>query len=126
MDNPFDDMINVSSLTALCKDHFKEFGYMEFIPEEEYPGSGSSDIGNVSYVCPTAYMEIAPKKGGTVIVHDQSAMDVVNSNEVFETVEPVIKSYVRAAIDICLNDELLETVRNEHKETVAERMENNI
>ncbi|MGN0710758.1 MAG: M20 family metallopeptidase [Anaerovoracaceae bacterium] len=114
-ENPFDDMINVPVLTSICKEHFKEFGYDDFIPEDRYPGSGSSDIGNVSYVCPTVYMEIAPKKGEAIIVHDKSAMALVNSSCALETMEPVVKTYVRAAIDICSNDRLFEQILDSYE-----------
>lgn len=115
-ENPYDDMVNIKSLTELCKRHFSEYGYVDFIPEEDYPGSGSSDIGNVSYVCPTVYLEIAPKEGDPIIVHEQSAMMQVNSPHAVETMKPVISAYTHAAADICMDKHLYETIYSEHKE----------
>lgn len=71
-ENPFDDMINVKCLTSLCRHHFEDLGIEGFVPEEQYPGSGSSDIGNVSYICPTVYCEIALEgEGDPVVVHEK-------------------------------------------------------
>ena len=79
-ENPFDDMINVKCLTSLCQHHFEDLGIGGFVPEEQYPGSGSSDIGNVSYICPTVYCEIALEgEGDPVVVHEKSALALVNS-----------------------------------------------
>lgn len=76
-ENPFDDMINVKCLTSLCRHHFEDLGIEGFVPEEQYPGSGSSDIGNVSYICPTVYCEIALEgEGDPVVVHEKSALSL--------------------------------------------------
>ena len=65
------------AFTGVCQAEFEKLGVGGFIPEDEYPGAGSSDIGNVSYVCPTVYLEIALQSENDVVVHDQSAMETV-------------------------------------------------
>lgn len=119
-ENASDDMINVKALCSICQKHFESLGYTDFISEEEYYGSGSSDIGNVSYMCPTVYLEISPKEGGPVIVHDRSAMDRVNAGPAMETMRTVITAYTRAAVDICLDNGLYEEIVKEHKQRITD------
>ncbi|MEG0919466.1 MAG: M20 family metallopeptidase [Anaerovoracaceae bacterium] len=120
-ENPYDDMINVPALVKVCQDHLCKFGYTKFIPENEYPGSGSGDIGNVSYECPTAYVEIAPNKCDVIEVHERSAMDLVNSEPAMDTMKSVISAYTRAVVDICLDKELFNKINIEHKEVIKNR-----
>lgn len=115
-ENPTDDMINVFSFADVCRKHLEDLGYENFTPEDKYPGSGSSDIGNVSYVCPTVYMEIAPKEGNPVIVHDQSAMLIVNTAATLQTMKDVIKAYTCAAVDICLDPALQDKIKSDYNE----------
>lgn len=122
-ENPFDDMINVPEFANLCKRHFAEFGITDFIPEDKYPGSGSSDIGNVSYVCPTVYLEIAIDGDKPVIVHDESAMFLVNSSKAYELMNTVIKSYVYSAIELVIDDELRSKIKRQHEMVCKQRLE---
>lgn len=125
-ENPFDDMINVRTLTSLCQKHFEEQGISGFVPEEQYPGSGSSDIGNVSYVCPTVYCEIALEgEGDPVIVHEKSAMALVNSERAYQLMEKVVRAYTYSAIDLCQNDVLCQKAREEHRKIVEARQGTN-
>lgn len=124
-ENPYDDMINVPSFTSVCKKHFSEFGITDFIPEDCYPGSGSSDIGNVSYVCPTVYLEIALPGEASVVVHEESAMDLVNSNQALEFMKTIIKTYTYSAMDIILDKKLAEEIKQEHALLYKQRIQTN-
>jgi metal-dependent amidase/aminoacylase/carboxypeptidase family protein len=118
-ENPFDDMINVKCLTSLCRHHFEDLGIEGFVPEEQYPGSGSSDIGNVSYICPTVYCEIALEgEGDPVVVHEKSALSLVNSPRASKLMEKVVRAYTYSAIDLCLDDTLCQKAREEHRKNV--------
>ena len=118
-ENPFDDMINVKCLTSLCRHHFEDLGIEGFVPEEQYPGSGSSDIGNVSYICPTVYCEIAlVGEGDPVVVHEKSALSLVNSPRASKLMEKVVRAYTYRAIDLCLDDTLCQKAREEHRKNV--------
>ena len=95
-------MINVKCLTSLCQHHFEDLGIGGFVPEEQYPGSGSSDIGNVSYICPTVYCEIALEgEGDPVVVHEKSALALVNSPRASRLMEKVVRAYTPTVPLIC-------------------------
>lgn len=121
-ENPYDDMVNVKTLTSLCEKNFQELGIENFIPEEQYPGSGSSDIGNVSYVCPTVYMEIALEgEGEPVIVHDKSALALVNSPRAYSLMVKVVKAYAHSVIDLVSNPSICNAIRVEHQKICGDR-----
>lgn len=124
-ENPFDDMINVKTATEVCRKHLVYAGISGFIPENEYPGSGSSDIGNVSYVCPTVYMEIAVSGDEPVVVHEDSAMKLVDSQVAYDLMKPVVTSYCIAAAEMATDKEMMKKIKEEHAQTVEERMSNN-
>ena len=118
-------MVNVKTLTSLCEKNFQELGIGNFIPEEQYPGSGSSDIGNVSYVCPTVYMEIALEgEGEPVIVHDKSALALVNSPRAYSLMVKVVKAYAHSVIDLVSNPSLCNAIRVEHQKICGDRERN--
>ena len=121
-ENPYDDMINVKSFVNLCKKNLNDLGIGGFVPEAQYPGSGSSDIGNVSYICPTLYMEIALEGDGpAVIVHDKSAMELVNSKRAYDLMVKVIKAYAYSAVELCTNQMLRNAIKNEHVQMCLDR-----
>ena len=56
-ENSFDDLVYSEPLRRLLKQSLQEQGVTGFVPESA-EASGSTDIGNVSHVCPTVYCEI--------------------------------------------------------------------
>jgi hypothetical protein len=83
------------------------------VPEEEYEGMGSSDLGNVSYLCPTVYAEVMLDGGVPVLVHDQSAMEQVDSPAAHEMMRKVILAFTGAAAEICMNPDLAAEIKEE-------------
>ncbi|MGL5440039.1 MAG: M20 family metallopeptidase [Filifactoraceae bacterium] len=124
-ENPFDDMINVPSLINVCKKNLCDVGIKDFIPEEGYPGSGSSDIGNVSYVCPTVYLETTLPGGVPVAVHEQSAMEMVNSPEALDFMRAIIKAYAYSVLDIISDEALAKEIKDEHLRICDKRIATN-
>ena len=112
-ENYNDEIINLKSFAGVCEKHFGELGISEFVPEEEYEGMGSSDLGNVSYLCPTVYAEVMLADGTPVAVHDQSAMAQVDSPAAHEMMRKVILSFTGAAAEIVLNPDLAAKIKEE-------------
>lgn len=113
-ENAYDDMINVPAFTRTCREEFEKLSVGGFIPEEEYPGAGSSDIGNVSYVCPTIYLEIALQSDADVIVHDQSAMETVNSQDAWDLMATVIRAFSFTAARVASDPQLQTSIKAQH------------
>ena len=112
-ENYNDEIINLKSFAAVCEKHFNEVGLKDFVPEEEYEGMGSSDLGNVSYLCPTVYAEVRLADSTPVLVHDQSAMELVDSPRAHETMKQVILAFTGAACEIALTPEKAAEIRRE-------------
>ena len=122
-ENYNDEVINLKSFASVCEKHFGELGIGGFVPEEEYEGMGSSDLGNVSYLCPTVYAEVMLDGGVPVLVHDQSAMEQVDSPAAHEMMRKVILAFTGAASEIALDSELASKIRVEWETEKKKRLE---
>lgn len=116
-ENHNDELINLKSMTAICEKYFKEAGIEGFIPGEDYKGAGSTDLGNVSYICPTLYAEVKLADGTPVNVHDKSAMKLVDSQAAHDMMKVVIKAFAAAACEIALDESLAAKIKSEFEET---------
>ena len=112
-ENYNDEVINLKSFAGVCEKHFGQLGIGGFVPEEEYQGMGSSDLGNVSYLCPTVYAEVMLDDGRPVPVHDLKAMELVDSPAAHEMMKKVILAFTGAAAEIALNPELAAEIKEE-------------
>ena len=56
-ENSYDDLVYHDGLRALMRKNLNDLGVTDFVDSDE-EASGSSDIGNVSHVCPTVYCEL--------------------------------------------------------------------
>ena len=121
-ENYNDEVINLKSFASVCEKHFGELGIGGFVPEEEYEGMGSSDLGNVSYLCPTVYAEVMLDGGVPVLVHDQSAMEQVDSPSAHEMMRKVILAFTGAACEIALNPDLAGQIRAEWETEKQKRL----
>lgn len=112
-ENPLDDMVNLTSLTDICRKNFAAAGIQNFIGKDEYTEAGSSDIGNVSHVCPTLYVELDPEAGQKLVLHTESALSIVNSPAAHKKAEQTIEAFILTVYDIVTNKESLAAVKKE-------------
>lgn len=116
-ENPFDNIINVKSLQALTKKNLEEVGVVDFLEGMDGP-TGSTDIGNVSQVCPTMYTELKLDVSPMVYVHDKAFLKYLDTNKAYDILHKAIKSMVTSSLEIYLDEELLNRIKNEHKTLV--------
>lgn len=114
-ENSFDNLVNLKSLQKLMKKNLEEVG-IENINEEGKGASGSSDIGNVSQVCPTMYTEIALDIEEVCHVHDEAYLKYVNSLEAYDKLHKAIKAMCGVALEIYNNEKLLQEIKKEFNE----------
>lgn len=119
-ENPFDDLCCVPALTAVCRQAFEETGITNFIPPQEYNTPGSSDIGNVSHVCPTQYVELTLDHDQPVLVHDESALQLVNSEAAYRKMDQTIEAFVMSVWKICQNQDLQAEIKQEFHDLTKE------
>lgn len=111
-ENSYDNIINVPILQGLIKDNLKQVGIEDFLESMDGP-TGSTDVGNVSQVCPTMYSEIALDISPMCYVHEKEFLEHVNSKEAYDKMVKAIKAMIGAAIDICEDKNLLSSIKEE-------------
>lgn len=124
-ENHNDNLVNLKSMTEVCKEYFRKEGITEFVAAEDYIGAGSTDLGNVSYICPTLYAEVKlangqsgshdSHDGSQVHVHQQSALDQVASDGAHEMMKKIMRIFPLTAVEIVNNKEILDNINEEFR-----------
>jgi len=117
-DNSFYNLINIPYLIELSKSNLEEVGIKNINDQGIAEPRGSTDLGNVSYVCPTQYIVTAldiPKK---VFVHEEGMIKYVNSLEAYDKMHKVIKALTGIAIELYLNPEMVKEIKLYHKNKI--------
>lgn len=96
-ENSYDDMKYDESLRTLLKQNLMDLGITSFVESDE-EASGSSDIGNVSQVCPTVYCEIETGACPKVYAHNESFLAYVHGEFAKTTLHTAIKAMAYTAV----------------------------
>ncbi|MCA0384794.1 MAG: M20 family metallopeptidase [Firmicutes bacterium] len=114
-ENQTDDILNIDLLQNLLKINMVEAG-VENIRENAIMPTGSSDIGNVSQVCPTMYFEINIESDKPFFTHDPVALEYVDSDYAYIKLDQVIRIMGGMAIQLFEDAEMVEAVKKRHIE----------
>lgn len=106
------NLINIPALVKLAEENMEENGIYPLHRSGE-ASCGSSDIGNVSYLCPTAYMEIALDEAA-FFVHEASALTYADSELSYKKLHQVINGMAGMAVDLFTKPGLAEQAQKEH------------
>lgn len=106
-ENSYDNLTYNKSLRKLLKRNLQDLGVDNFVTSDE-KASGSSDIGNVSSVCPTVYCEIDTGARPKVYVHNEEILDYVHGKNSQNTLHIATKAMAYTALQILLKPSLLE------------------
>ncbi|CEK33842.1 amidohydrolase [Paeniclostridium sordellii] len=112
-ENPFDNVINNKVLQDITKNNLIKVGITDILEGKDGP-VGSTDIGNVSQVCPTMYTEIALDINPMVYVHENEFLNYANSKEAYDKLHKSVKAMVGCALEIYLEDGLLDDIKKNH------------
>lgn len=119
-ENSLDNIINNKVLQELAKSYFK---LEDIVPSDEYDLAStfpSTDIGNVSHICPTLYMEFDLAPDGEFRIHDNTAMKYVNSKYSNRRLHQVVRIICGLAIEVFHNPKLLEEIKISHRKTMSQ------
>ena len=94
-----------SSSRTLLKTNLEDLGVSNFV--DDFEASGSSDIGNVSQVCPTVYCEIDTGAYPKVFAHHETFLDYVHGKNARITLDIATKAMAYTALQIFLVPQLL-------------------
>lgn len=107
-----DDLISIPILKKLAKENLNLNG-IEKVHRDEYILPGSTDIGNVSYVCPTMYMEVGLDDGISFFVHESSALDFADSIYAHKKLHQIVNTLVGISFDLYEKPELVQQAKKE-------------
>lgn len=110
---PMDDLVPVPSLQALAAELLKQEGLESLTPERaKAQFRGSTDVGNVSYVCPTQFMELDPCCGKVFRAHTQEALELADA-PAYPMLHKAVRILTGMGAEIIQNDALREACRRE-------------
>ncbi|WP_206457920.1 M20 family metallopeptidase [Anaerovorax sp. IOR16] len=107
-----DDLISVPILNKIAEENLLNNG-IDKVHREEYILPGSTDIGNVSYVCPTLYMEIGMDDDVRFCVHDRQALEYADSYLAHKKMHQVVNVLVGVSFDLYEKPELVQQAKLE-------------
>jgi hypothetical protein len=73
----------------------------------------------VSHVCPTLYVELDPEAGQKLILHNESALAIVDSPSAHRKSEQAIEAFMLSIFDIAANKNRLTAVKEEFQITTG-------
>lgn len=100
-ENSYDDMVYDEHLRTLLKANLQDLGVRDFVDQDE-TASGSSDIGNVSQVCPTVYCEINTGAEPKVYAHHEDFLQYVHGDKAKFTLHTAAKAMAYTAAQVML------------------------
>ena len=109
---PNDNLVTNENLSEAFNENLRALGITEIKPPKS---SGSSDIGNVSQVCPTMYTELALDIDEVCFVHDEAYLKYVNSEEAYDKLHKSVKAMTGTALELYCEPELLKVVKEDFK-----------
>jgi len=112
-ENSYDNIVNNRVLQDITKKNLIDVGIKNILEGKDGP-TGSTDIGNVSQVCPTMYTEIALDINPMVYVHEKEFLNYANSKEAYDKLHKTVKAMVGCALEIYLKDGLLDEIKKNH------------
>ena len=112
-ENSFDNIKHNKVLQRIMKENLIEVGIRNIHDNGDGP-AGSTDIGNVSQVCPTMYTELALDEENIPRVHEEGFLNYANSKLAYDKLHQSVKAMVNSALEIYLNEALLKEIKDEH------------
>lgn len=93
-ENSYDNLVYDPELKNLLKKNLN----LNFVLNDE-EASGSSDIGNVSQVCPTVYCEIETGANPKVYAHNESFLEYVHGENALDTLKKATIAMAQTALE---------------------------
>lgn len=107
-ENSFDNLVCHAKLKELMTRNLQSLGVTEF-QKSDGKGSGSSDVGNVSQICPTCYAEIATGLGGDITAHMEEFLQAVVGPHADKSMLLATKAMAMTAMEIFEQPDILRT-----------------
>ncbi|QIB67900.1 M20 family metallopeptidase [Aminipila butyrica] len=116
-ENAYDDLIINPVLADIAAKYMEQAGFEALSQEDEVPGS--TDIGNVSYCCPTLYGNVGIADG-KVKVHEEDFLEHANGSEAKKRMMMTVETFVRSALELYSDADLRKRVREAFEKAIEE------
>ncbi len=105
-ENSYDELTYHEGLRSTLRGHLQALGVTDFV-DDDSQASGSSDIGNVSSVCPCVYCEIDTGARPKVYAHSSEFLPYVHGEKARFTLHTAAKAMALTALDVFQNPAML-------------------
>lgn len=102
-ENTYSDLKRDAKLDAYMKANLEDLGITKLTPGDLYHAV-SSDIGNVSYCCPTCYCTLGTANLTSARIHEKEFLKIVNSQGAYRLLHIAAKAMAMSAIDVYLEN----------------------
>ncbi len=99
--NTYYDIKQNQELRDFMKVNLESLGITKF-KEANLLKSGSTDIGNVSYACPTCYCTLDTSAFSDAVTHDKAFLKVADSEFAHKLIHVAAKAMAMTALDVYL------------------------
>ena len=113
----YDDLHTNQTLSARAVKYSKECGVTQSM-EPDYATS-SSDIGNVSYRCPSIHQWFDVTGDPDTSIHTLEFLSAADSDYGYEQMFIISEAFVRTAEDILTDPDFLAAIKKEHNDFIA-------
>jgi len=110
--NFVDNTLTTPSFDAVYKKNLEAYG-RTVAPSRG--GMGSTDVGNVSHVCPTIHPSISIGDGSRIVGHSAEMREASKTPRALDTILLAAKVMSMTSLDLFLDPDLLASVKAEHK-----------
>lgn len=117
-ENSYDTLLHNPILTELTKRNLECVGITNIDDHGLSEPMGSTDLGNVSHVCPTQYIIISLDTPEKVNVHEEAMIKYVNSNLAYVKMHKVIKAMACIALELFLDSKKIIEIKKYHENNV--------
>lgn len=100
-DNTYYDLKRSKWLNELMKKNLAELGIDRLEKGDKYHCE-STDIGNVSYICPTCYVTLSTLHISDAGLHEQEFLEVADSERAYKLLHVAAKAMAMTALDVLL------------------------
>lgn len=113
-ENTYFDLVNLESFQQHYVENARQFGVGTFVPSDE-TASGSSDVGNVSHVCPTMYAELALSGPEPAYAHDVKFLEYLALPCADDKLKKGVLSVTKTLLDLMEDTTLRQRIQEEFK-----------
>ena len=110
-ENSFDNHLQNPVLKDIMEQNLYLAGEAkQYVNTQTLPPNGSSDLGNVSHVCPTVYVSLAAHNADNSNCHEEAFLPYCTGELGFASLHKAIKAQAFTALDVFMNPQVIKSL----------------